>query len=158
VQPSNSVFDIVVVQSSEMEAFPESTAKLTGRPIYTVYVPVGTRKEWVLQYCIPRSSEPLMQQGNVVRLGNPAPVKPPYPLVTFRPSGMVQQGSSYILIHGFVDAGGRFKDLDVLRSANSQTSQMVLSCLALWEFRPATRDGVPVLVEILLAIPPDIAG
>jgi hypothetical protein len=29
----------------------------------------------------------------------------------------------------------------------------VLTCLAHWEFRPATRDGVPVRVEILLAIP-----
>ena len=29
----------------------------------------------------------------------------------------------------------------------------LLQALASWEFRPATKDGVPIMVEVLLCIP-----
>jgi hypothetical protein len=153
IHPTNGVFDIVVVQNSSSEAFPESTGVLSGRPIYTVFLQVGAPKDWILQYCIPKSTDLPMQNGPVVRLGNPAPVKAPYPLVTMRPPLVVRQGGSYLLIHGYVDEAGRFKDLNVVRGAAEPATKIVLTCLAHWEFRPATRDGVPVRVEILLAIP-----
>ena len=50
LHPNNGVFDVVVVQSSGAEAFPEASAALSGRPIYTVYLQVGAPKEWIMQY------------------------------------------------------------------------------------------------------------
>ncbi|MCU1275364.1 MAG: hypothetical protein JWO48_2795 [Bryobacterales bacterium] len=156
VHPGNGVFDVVVVQSSGAEAFPEATAVLSGRPIYTVYLQVGAPKEWILQYCVPNMARPI-QTGNFVSLGNPAPVGAPYPMVTIRPPEDWQHGSEYLLIHGFLDEAGRLRNLTMLsnRQPASPTTGAILDYLAYWEFRPAVVDGRPVKVEVILAVPPD---
>ena len=55
---SNGTFDAVVVQSSSTDPFPESKELLTGRPIYTVYVALGTPKDWALYFCVPGEKDP----------------------------------------------------------------------------------------------------
>ena len=156
LHPSNGVFDVVVVQSSGAEAFPEATAALSGRPIYTVYLQVGAPKEWILQYCVPNKAAPI-QTGNFVSLGNPAPVGAPYPMVTIRPPEDWQHGSEYLLVHGFLDEAGRLRNMTVLSNhqPTSPTTGAILEYLAYWEFRPALVDGQPVKVEVILAVPPD---
>lgn len=156
LHPSNGVFDVVVVQSSGAEAFPEATAALSGRPIYTVYLQVGAPKEWILQYCVPNMAGPI-QTGNFVSLGNPAPVGAPYPMVTIRPPEDWQHGSGYLLIHGFLDEAGRLRNMTMLSNhqPSSPTTGAILEYLAYWEFRPAVVDGRPVKVEVILAVPPD---
>jgi hypothetical protein len=156
LHPSNGVFDVVVVQSSGGEAFPEATAALSGRPIYTVYLQVGAPKEWILQYCVPNRAAPV-QTGNFVNLGNPAPVGAPYPMVTIRPPEDWQHGSGYLLVHGFLDEAGHLRNMTVLSNHDqaSPTTGAILEYLAYWEFRPAVVDGQPVKVEVILAVPPD---
>jgi hypothetical protein len=156
LHPSNGVFDVVVVQSSAAEAFPEATAALSGRPIYTVYLQVGAPKEWILQYCVPNKAAPI-QTGNFVNLGNPAPVGAPYPMVTIRPPEDWQHGTGYLLVHGFLDEAGRLRNMTVLSNQQpaSPTTGAILEYLAYWEFRPAVVDGQPVKVEVILAVPPD---
>jgi hypothetical protein len=153
--PSNAVFDIVVVQSSSQESFPESAGVLTGRPVFTVYLQVGAPKTWVMQYCMPKEVDdgPTVV-GGTVYIGNATPLKAPFPRVTVLPPVTMIERTSYIVVHGFLDKSGHFKDLAVLRAPDSGIADMLLPQLAQWVFRPATRDGVPVLVEILLAIPP----
>jgi hypothetical protein len=157
LHPSNGVFDVVVVQSSSAENFPDGTEALSGRPIYTVYLQVGAAKEWILQYCMPNANiAGPMQSGSLVRLGNPAPIAAPYPLVTLRPPEDWQHGSDYLLVHGFLDRSGKFKDLKVLPNHNaSARAGLLLQYLTYWEFRPAVQDGLPVTVEVILAVPPD---
>ena len=159
IHPNNGVFDIVVVQSSTSETFPDVAAALSGRPIYTVYLQVGASREWVLQFCIPDMAGPV-QTGGLVTLGKPAPVGAPYPMVTVRPPEDWQHGSDYLLVHGFLDESGRFRDLRILPSRESSPSMnsALLEYLAYWEFRPAVRDGRPVRVEVILAVPPDHLG
>jgi len=156
IHPSNGVFDIVVVQSSASETFPERTDALSGRPIYTVYLQVGAPKEWILQYCVPNMAGPL-QSGSVVKLGNPEPVGAPYPTVTVRPPEDWRHGADYLLVHGFLDESGRFRDMKILQSSEpmSPTTDALLQYLSYWEFRPALQDGRPVKVEVILAVPPD---
>ena len=156
IHPSNGVFDIVVVQSSASETFPERADALSGRPIYTVYLQVGAPKEWILQYCVPNMSGPI-QSGNVVNLGNPEPVGAPYPTVTVRPPEDWRHGADYLLVHGFLDESGRFREMKILQSSQpiSPTSDALLQYLSYWEFRPALQDGRPVKVEVILAVPPD---
>ena len=50
---------------------------LSGRPVYTVYVPVGTGKGWVLQYCLPKSEESRAETSKVVQMGTVTPVSAP---------------------------------------------------------------------------------
>lgn len=156
IHPNNAVFDVVVVQTSTSESFPDAAAALSGRPIYTVYLQVGATKEWVLQFCVPDKSGPV-QTGGLVQLGKPAPIGAPYPMVTVRPPEDWQHGSGYLLVHGFLDESGRFRDLRILpgEASTAPTTSALLDYLGYWEFRPAVRDGRPVRVEVILAVPPD---
>ncbi|PYT28705.1 MAG: hypothetical protein DMG57_13780 [Acidobacteria bacterium] len=153
---SNGVFDVVVVQSSSSVGFQEAAQALSGRPIYTVYLEVGAPKEWVLQYCLPNNKGPI-QTGNIIQLGSPAPVSAPYPMVTVRPPEGWRYGNEYLLVHGYLDTAGRFRDLRILpaHQARPSYSEALLQYLTHWEFRPAAQDGQPVMVEVILAVPPD---
>jgi hypothetical protein len=154
VNPSNGVFD-VVVQSSGLEGFPESAGVLSGQPIYSVYLTVGARKDWILQYCIPYGEAQTTEiSGGVVRLGTPVRPKAPYPLTTYRPPFSPRPGG-YLMVHGFVDADGHFQGLRVLGKGDPRENAVVLAVLERWKFRPSTQLGVPVRVEVLLAIPSD---
>lgn len=157
VHPNNAVFD-VVVQSSSSEILPETTGLLSGKPVYTAYLSVGTRKDWILQYCRPAAAErSLRAAGNVVSLGASAPLKAPYPLVTVTPPVTLQPRSTYLMVHGLLDASGRFKALTLVREEDHKLRNEIIPFLEHWEFRPGTRDGIPVLLEILLVIPPNQA-
>ena len=156
LHPATGVFDVVVVQPSAAGAFPEVAGVLTGRPIYTVYLNVGAPKEWLLQYCLPGQSEASQQvNSSVIQLGTPSPVKPPYPQLTLRIPVVLPEGTPHLFVHGFLDTNGEFKNLELVRDPKTGIGTYILSLLRRWQFRPATRDGRPVLVEILLAIPPD---
>ena len=150
--PPGGVFDVVVVQPGPIEGFPESSGALSGRPVYSVFLKVGAPREWILQYCVPAEDQSAVVSGGVIRLANPSPVTAPYPRVTYLPPLRPRPGA-YLMIHGFLDAGGRFQRLEVLRAADREEGAAVLPVLDRWEFRPAMREGRPVEVEILLAIP-----
>jgi hypothetical protein len=156
IHPVNGVFDVVVVQSSPSEAFPQNSSSLSGRPVYTVYLQVGSAKEWILQYCVPNGMAGPIQAGNLVKLGNPTPLAAPYPVMTMRPPGDWRKGNGYLLVHGFLDTSGRFRDLAVVpdRDTSANQGEALLEYLAQWEFRPALQDGRPVMVEVVLAVPP----
>jgi hypothetical protein len=155
VHPSNGVFDVVVMQSSADGALPDSAGALSGKPVYTVYLQVGAPKAWILQYCIPKQAPGGPQvSGSVVNIGAPSPVKAPYPLVSVLPPATMLPRTSYIIIHALLDEKGQIQDAVMLRSPSPKLKDLILPDLSRWQFRPAVRDGAPVAVEILLAIPP----
>jgi hypothetical protein len=146
------VFD-VVVQSGGSDAFPESEGVLSGKPIYSAYLQVGARKDWIVQYCIPvEDGSDAETNGPVMRLGNDAPLAAPFPHVTMRPRITWPEGD-YRMIHGIITAEGTFETLHVLGARDPRESAALLAVLEQWEFRPAMRQGKPVRIEILLAIP-----
>ncbi len=154
VTPSNAVFD-VVVQSSGVEGFTESAGILSGKPVYSVYLRVGGKRSWILQYCLPASDvHPAENAGAVVRLSAPKRLLAPYPLVTYRPPPR-RAGSRYLMLHGFITTEGRFQDLRVLGGGDPWHALAALDALNRWEFRPATESRKPARVEVLVAIPPE---
>ncbi|HSP67449.1 MAG TPA: energy transducer TonB [Bryobacteraceae bacterium] len=152
---SNGTFDAVVVQSSSGDPFPESKELLTGRPIYTVYVALGTPKDWALYFCVPGEKD-ASPGGNVVKIGTAVGVQAPYPTTLVRPDVAVPSFYKQVLVHGYVTAAGRVENLKVVRPIKPETDQALLAALARWDFRPATRDGVNIGVEFVLSIP--VAG
>jgi hypothetical protein len=56
---------------------------------------------------------------------------------------------------------GKVEGISLLRNLAPAMEQAVIQDLASWEFKPATRDGVPVdvdiVVEIPFSLPPEIA-
>ncbi len=149
IHPENGVFDIVLVQPSPDEALPKL---LSGRPIYTVYLRVGAEREWVLHYCVPGGREYRVGAGgNVVQLGNPAPVKAPYPKSTVIPSSMGR--TTRLMLHGRLAAEGVLRGLEPVITEQKQLADALIPYLEQWEFRPATRGGRPMELEVVLMIP-----
>jgi hypothetical protein len=153
VHPENGVFDVVLVQASPEHAMlAEGPVPLSGRPIYTVYLQVGGPKEWMLQYCVPQSAAYEVKSGGaVVQLGNPVPVKAPFPRVTVLPP-LVQRRSRLVL-HGFLTEQGSLRGLNAIVPDQQQRAAELIPYLQQWEFRPATRDGRSVEIEIVLIVP-----
>src|SRR5262249_42091431 len=56
VQPADGKFSAVVQGSPDTSRYPEAAGALGSRVVYTVYLRVGTRKNWILQYALPRGS------------------------------------------------------------------------------------------------------
>jgi TonB family protein len=48
---------------------------------------------------------------------------------------------------------GRIDGISVLRSAGPSLDQGMIQDMASWQFKPATRDGIPVDVDVVMEIP-----
>ena len=151
IRPQTGAYEVAIVQSSGM--VPGSNGLLKGKPVYSVYIPVGTGKEWILQYCLPAEDAHPAARSQVVQLGNITPITAPYAFSIIGPAIQFRIGARYAFIHGFVNASGRFEHLEESSDQEIENIAAVLESLGQWEFRPATKDGVPAMVEILLCIP-----
>jgi len=140
------------VQPSPLEGLIESSGLLSGRPVYTVYLNVGAPREWTMQYCVPNDN--LQTSANTIQLGNPAPVKAPFPRVTLLPPEDFLPKTARTILHGFLNDTGQFEELRAVRTEDGDVGALLAPFLHEWEFRPATRDGVPIEIEILLVVPP----
>ena len=107
---------------------------LGGRLVYTVYLSVGTRKNWILQYCLPKSAE---SPGRVK--GSATPVDPPYPFLILRPDLEFADEADYLIVHGVVNSTGKFEQLTLVGTTGFKQEHLLLSSLRLWQFRPASR-------------------
>ena len=151
IRPPTGTYEVAIVQSSGV--VPGSRGLLKGKPVYSVYIPVGTGKEWILQYCLPEEDAHPAARSQVVQLGTITPITAPYAFSIIGPAIQFREGARYAFIHGFVNASGRFEHLEEASDREIENIAAVLESLGQWEFRPATKDGVPAVVEILLCIP-----
>jgi hypothetical protein len=152
IRPQTGTYEVAIVQSSGV--VPGSNGLLKGKPVYSVYIPVGAGKEWILQYCLPVDDAAApAARSQVVQLGNITPITAPYAFSIIGPAIQFRAGARYAFIHGFVNASGRFEHLAEASDQEIENIAAVLESLGQWEFRPATKDGVPAMVEILLCIP-----
>jgi len=150
--PANGSFDVVIVQSSTGDDSPDIAGILSGNPVYSVYLSVGDRKEWLLEYCGPA---PERSQSNPyqINIEDAAPLTPPYPISTTIPATILGQPiPKHILVHGVLTADGVLRNMKAL-DTNSPLVFQILALLSDWQFRPALRSKKPVDLEILLVIP-----
>jgi hypothetical protein len=146
-EPKNGRFGVVVVGSSLAEDYPETVDIWRGRLAYTVYLHVGTAKNWILQYSLPRSKE-VTSPG--IFVGRP---EAPWPYDMTKPSIDANVNTNAIMVHGFVNALGRFEQLAIVFPTELAETKFLLHALQQWQFRPASQNGVPTSVEVLLIIP-----
>jgi hypothetical protein len=57
------------------------------------------------------------------------------------------------MVHGFVNAAGRFEQLAVVFPTELAEAKFLLRALQQWQFRPAMQNGQATTVEVLLIIP-----
>ena len=144
--PKDGKFGVVVVGSSLAEDYPETVHLWSGRLAYTVYLRVGVTKNWILQYCLPRAQEIASAGGN----GRP---DAPWPYDITRPSIDPDANTDAIMIHGFVNALGKFEQLAVIFPTELAETKFLLHALQQWQFRPAMQNGQATAMEVLLIIP-----
>jgi hypothetical protein len=98
---------------------------------------------------MPRSAE-AATAGDVVR------PDPPWPFYIVVPHIAADDvNADALMIHGFVNAAGRFEQLGVVSPPDFAQSEFVLNTLEEWKFRPAVQNGQVTTVEVLLIIPED---
>ena len=115
--------------------------------MYIVYLDLGLPKLCILQFAALPSASPI--NSPIVNLQDEGALAAPYPSLTLIPRGIQERGET-ILIHGFVTAVGRFRDVSIL--GKYDPGKMFLAMLREWIFRPALRGDQPVEVEVVLAI------
>jgi hypothetical protein len=158
VHAEDGQFDLLVTQTALSDVFADARGLLRGARIETVYIQVGSHKEWILQYC--ESAEPgktpnaKREDGVFVLDESPAGVSAPFPAITVRPPSPVMPKAAYVVVHGFINPAGEFEDLEVVGNRFASLMPMLKPSLSKWRFRPASRNGKPVQVEVLLLIPP----
>ena len=151
--PSNGNFDVVVMQSGGRDDLPDVGVTLTGSPVYTVYLPVGDNREWLLEYCVPAASSAPANPYQI-NIDDTGSVTPPYPVSTVIPKTLASQTiPRQIVLHGTLTAAGSLRSVRAPNS-NSPIANEILALLSEWKFRPALRNRTPIEVEILLVIPP----
>lgn len=143
--PRNGQYGVVVVGASLEDEFPETHGMWTGRLAYTVYLHVGLPKNWILQYSLPRV---VKADGSTTR------PDAPWPYLIVRPHLMpTDYDADAIMVHGFINSGGRFEQLAVVFPPQFPQTKFVLGSLQQWQFRPAIENGKQTPVEVLLIIP-----
>jgi hypothetical protein len=145
--PKDGQFGAVVVGESLEAQYPELSTVWGGRLAYTVFLHVGLSRSWILQYSLPRTDE-AAAAGAIGRIEAPWPYNIVRPNLAFDASG-----GNTIMIHGFVNQSGRFEGLDIVFPPQLALGQFVLKSLENWQFRPASQNGQPAKVEVLLIIP-----
>jgi hypothetical protein len=140
--PQDGKFGVVVVGSSLAEDYPETVNLWSGRLAYTVYLHVGSSKNWILQFSVPRT-------GGTTR------PEAPWPYDITRPSIDPDANADAIMVHGFVNTAGRFDQLAVIFPSELAEAKFLLRALQQWQFRPAMQNGQASQVEVLIIIPAD---
>jgi hypothetical protein len=145
--PKNGKFTMVLVGNSVEGQYPETSEMWTGRLAYTVYLHVGLPKTWILEYSLPRSAD-AAAAANSTHLEAPWPTDMVVP--NFAPGDI---NSDALIVHGFLKADGHFEKLSLAFPPQFPQAAFVLDSLQQWQFRPATQNGIPTAVEILIIIP-----
>jgi hypothetical protein len=152
--PENGSFDVVVVGTGSPAGLPAAESLLSGRPIYTAYIQVGTSREWILQFCVASPARKAsMPAGMVVNLGAEARLEPPYVQFAQLPAFPGSKEQKYLAIRFNITSDGAVKDPRPVSGVSSGDSGLV-SMLASWEFRPAAREGENLPIEAVLIVPP----
>ena len=141
-RPVDGRFNVVVMGSSPADSFPEIAGVLSGKIVYTVYLGINRSRDWILQYCLPKS----------VATGA-GKLDAPYPYLMFHPRFSLESDGDYLFVHGMITDTGAVEQLEVVGDAVVANKELFLSAIRHWGFRPATRGGNPTAVEMLLIIP-----
>ena len=126
--------------------------------IYTVFL-TASGKRWSLQYC--QKSESPQRSADLTRspiVHTELPLVPPEAEEKFdfkRVPIPPEKAHKIIVLRGEIGEDGKPRNLEVFRGSASEMDAAARLAFSRWIFKPATRSGKPVCVQILLGIPAD---
>lgn len=130
---------------------PSIEARFRGRNVYTMVIPIENLPEYTTDWII-WFAEHDSKPGAPDVLN----VRAPIPLRKFESVEMVPAGARRELrvqIAGVITKEGKLEVRNLLRNLTPAYENAVLRDMESWEFKPATRDGAPVDIDIVLEIP-----
>ena len=123
-------------------------ARFQGRNVYTMVVPIENLPaysgDWILWFA---ERQPVPGQNPVMRA--------PLPYRKMEAVDQKVQGNASaerVQIWAMLEKDGRLDQMAISTKAGSDAEQAIVQDLESWEFKPATRDGVPIDVEVVLEI------
>jgi hypothetical protein len=128
---------------------PNVDARFRGRNVYIIVIPIEHMPayggDWIMWFA-DRESKP----------GETPVVRAPIP---FRKLEVVDQNppanvsGARIQLAATLGKNGKLAGVTLLTQGSPATARAVLEDVTAWEFHPASRDGVPVEVDVVLEIP-----
>lgn len=131
--------------------------RFQGRDVYTMVIPIENLPrysgDWILWF-----AERDQRSGDRPSLRSPIPLRKVEPLEEPLPGARTEFRIQLLAV---IKKDGKIEGISLLRNAAPALEQAVIQDVASWEFKPATRDGEPVDVDVVLEIPfslpPEIA-
>jgi hypothetical protein len=131
--------------------------RFQGRDVYTMVIPIENLPkysgDWILWF-----AEREQRPGDRPSLRSPIPLRKTEPMETPLPSARTE---FRVQIAAVIKKDGLVERIAVLSSLSPGLVQAVVQDLACWQFKPASRDGVPVdvdaVIEIPFSLPPELA-
>jgi hypothetical protein len=124
-------------------------ARFQGISVYTLVLPgpnlQGYAGDWVLWF-----AERQPDGEATVQMRAPVPYRK---RVLDQAAGAAGGSVSRVQIVGVVGKDGHLDQVAILKAANAGAAQAILEDLKAWEFTPATRNLVPVDVDVVIEIP-----
>ena len=123
-------------------------ARFRGRNVYTIVIPIENMQtytsDWIVWFAEhePKQGETPVMYAPLPLLKREAIEDPGAPRVKQR----LQIGAT-------VGKDGKLDGVTVLSSRPAPLAQAAVQDLTSWEFKPATRNGAPIDVDIVLEIP-----
>ncbi len=124
-------------------------ARFVGRDVYTMVIPIeniaGYSGDWIIWFA-ERDQKP----------GGAPTVLAPIPLRKFESVDPVPPGARTeirVQVQAVITKAGKFDRLVLLRDLTPALESAILRDVKSWEFKPATRDGMPVDIDVVLEIP-----
>ncbi|MGH9734938.1 MAG: energy transducer TonB [Candidatus Acidiferrales bacterium] len=129
--------------------------------IYSVFLPMPDRN-WSMQYC-DSSAKPasVSSAGYTTVLRLEDPLRPPDVDLSHRfdfkrlPVS-IDKAHRSIILKGTIASDGTVQHLVVYQGLQPKMDEAARIAFSRWRFKPATRDGKPVSVEVLVGIPPEV--
>jgi hypothetical protein len=133
-------------------------ARFRGRDVYTMVIPIENLPrysgDWIMWF-----AEREQKTGDRPSLRSPIPLRKVEPLEAPLAGARTE---FRVQIVALIKKDGKVESISLLRNLSPALEQAVIQDVASWEFKPATRDGaavdVDVVLEIPFSLPPEIAS
>ncbi|HLK21343.1 MAG TPA: energy transducer TonB [Bryobacteraceae bacterium] len=123
--------------------------RFQSRDVYTMVIPIENLPrysgDWILWF-----AEREQRPGDRPSLRSPIPRRKIEPLEEALGGTRTE---FRVQVAGLIRKDGKVEGLSLLRNTTPGMEQAVLQDISAWEFTPATRDGAPVDVDVVIEIP-----
>ena len=124
--------------------------RFNGRDVYMMAIQMSNLTSfsgsWLMWYAAHTEREP-----NLAPIAAPVAYRKVDPKYT--PSAISDRVEGKVQLFCVIGREGKVSSIELLRGADERLNQSAEEALAKWEFYPATRDGQPVDVDVVVEIP-----